>query len=42
MVEGNDYPAFGLVQFHKLHDSKTGHKKEIADILGDEMNNIKI
>lgn len=41
MVEGNDYPAFGLVQFHKLHDSKTGHKKEIADILGDEMKNIK-
>lgn len=42
MVEGNEYPAFGLVQFHKLHDKNTGHKKEIADILKDEMKNIKM
>ena len=42
IVEGNEYPGFGLIQHYKLHDSKTGHKKEIADILGDEMKNIKI
>ena len=41
LVEGNEYPGYGLLQFYKLYDGKrTGHKKEISDILGDEMNNI--
>lgn len=42
IVEGNEYPGYGLVQFYKLKNKKTGHLKEIADILGDEINNIKL
>lgn len=42
MVEGNEYPGFGLVQHYKLKDKRTGHLKEISDILGDEMKNIKL
>ena len=40
IVEGNEYPGYGLVQFYQLDFKKTGHKKEIADILGKEMENI--
>ena len=41
LVEGNEYPGYGLLQFYKLYDGKkTGHKKEISDILKDEMNKI--
>ena len=33
LVEGNEYPGYGLLQFYKLYEGKrTGHKKEIADI----------
>lgn len=42
MVEGNEYPGYGLLQFYKLKGKRTGHLKEISDILGDEMKNIKI
>lgn len=42
LVEGNEYPGFGLVQHYKLKDKRTGHLKEISDILGDEMKNIKL
>jgi len=43
LVEGNEYPGYGLLQFYKLYNNKkTGHKKEISDILKDEMNNIKM
>ena len=42
MVEGNEYPGYGLIQHYKLKNSKTGHLKEISDILGDEMKNIKL
>ena len=42
MVEGNEYPGYGLVQHYKLHDRKYGHLKEISDILGNEMKNIKL
>ena len=43
LVEGNEYPGYGLLQFYKLYDvKKTGHKKEISDILKDEMNKIDI
>lgn len=41
MVEGNEYPGYGIIQFYKLKDKKTGHLKEISDILGDEMKLIK-
>ena len=42
MVEGNEYPGYGLLKFYKLKGKRTGHLKEIADVLGDEMNNIKL
>ena len=42
IVEGNEYPGYGLVQFFKLKNKKTGHLKEISDILKDEMDNIKL
>lgn len=41
-VEGNDYPGYGLLQHYKLKNKRTGHLKEIADVLGEEMKNIKI
>lgn len=41
MIEGNEYPGFGLIQHFALKNSKTGHKKIIYDILGDEVKNIK-
>ena len=40
LVEGNEYPAYGLVQFYKLNNKRTGHKKELESILKDEMKNI--
>ncbi len=42
MVEGNEYPGYGLVQHFKLKDKRTGHLKEIADVLGDEYDQIKL
>ena len=42
LVEGNEYPGYGLIQFYKLKNKKTGHLKEISDILKDEMNNIDL
>ena len=42
IVEGNEYPGYGLVQFYKLKGKRTGHLKEISDILGDEMEKIKL
>lgn len=41
MIEGNEYPGFGLVQHFALKNSKTGHKKVLYDILKDEVKNIK-
>lgn len=34
IVEGNEYPGYGILQFYKLNDKKTGHLKEIQDVLG--------
>ena len=42
LVEGNEYPGYGLVQHFKLKDKRTGHLKEVADVLGDEFNQIKL
>ena len=42
LVEGNEYPAYGLVQFYKLNNKKTGHKKELETILKDEIKKINI
>lgn len=40
IVEGNEYPGYGLIQHYKLHNKKTGHLKELKDILGNELDNI--
>lgn len=43
LVEGNEYPSYGLVQYYLLSDNpKKGHLGQIADILGDEMKKIKL
>lgn len=42
IVEGNEYPGYGLVQHYALKNKRTGHLKEVADHLGDEYNNIKL
>lgn len=42
MVEGNEYPGFGLIQHYKLNNKRTGHLKEIEDVIGDEIKNIKM
>ena len=42
IMEGNEYPSHGLVQYYLFNDEHTGHLKQIADILGDEMDNIKL
>ena len=34
LLEGNEYPGYGILQFYKLKGSRTGHKKEIEDIIG--------
>lgn len=42
LVEGNEYPGYGILQFYALNGSRTGHLKEVADFLGDEYQNIKL
>jgi len=42
ILEGNEYPGYGIVQFYKLKNKSTGHLKDIQDIIGDEIKKIKI
>lgn len=43
IVEGNEYPSYGLIQYYLLSkDPKQGHLAQIAQILKDEMKNIKL
>ena len=42
IMEGNEYPSYGIVQYYLFNDEHVGHLKQIADILGDEMDNIKL
>ena len=42
LVEGNEWPGYGLIQFYKLKNKKTGHLKEVSDILKEEMKNINL
>lgn len=42
LVEGNEYPGYGLFQFYKLKNKRTGHLQEVADVLKDEMKQIKL
>ena len=41
IVEGNEYPGYGLVQYYLLKGSRTGHLEEIRQIVGDEVDRIK-
>ncbi|MGM9877105.1 MAG: sugar-transfer associated ATP-grasp domain-containing protein [Bacilli bacterium] len=42
IMEGNEYPSYGLIQYYLFNDEHEGHLKQIADILGDEMDKIKL
>lgn len=42
LMEGNAYPSYHLLQFNKLTGRTTGHLKDVADVLGDEMRDIKL
>lgn len=42
IMEGNEYPSYGLVQYYLFNDEHTGHLAQIAEILGDEMDKIKL
>lgn len=43
IVEGNEYPSYGLIQYHVLSENqKEGHLAAIANVLQDEMKNIKL
>lgn len=42
IVEGNEYPGYGIFQFYKLKNKKYGHLKEIQDIIDDEVKNMNL
>ncbi len=41
IIEGNEYPGYGILQYYKLKNKRTGHLKEIQDIIGNEIKNVK-
>lgn len=42
IVEGNEYPGYGILQFYKLKNSKYGHLKDIQNVIGDEVKNMNL
>jgi len=42
LMEGNEYPSYGLVQYYLFNDEHTGHLKQLNDILGDELKGLKL
>ncbi len=42
IIEGNEFPSYGLVQNYLLNKENPGHLKQIKDVIGDEINNIKL
>lgn len=40
LMEGNAYPSYQMLQFNKATGKTTGHLGELAEILGDEMQQI--
>ncbi len=42
ILEGNEYPSYGLVQYYLFNDEHEGHLSSISKILGKEMENIKL
>lgn len=42
VIEGNEFPSYGLIQNYMLNPENPGHLKQIKDVIGDEFKNIKI
>lgn len=42
VIEGNEYPSYGLIQNYLLNKDNPGHLKQIKDVLGEEFKNIKL
>ena len=42
LIEGNDFPGYGLLQFYRLKGSRTGHLKDIEAVIGDELLKIRL
>ena len=42
IMEGNEYPSYGLVQYYLFNDEHEGHLASIEKVLGDEMKKIKL
>jgi len=42
LMEGNEYPSYGLVQYYLFNDEHEGHLSAIAKVLGEEMDKIKL
>ena len=42
IMEGNEYPSYGLVQYYLFNDEHVGHLKQLNDILGDELKDLKL
>ena len=42
LIEGNDFPGYGLLQFYRFKGSRTGHLKDIEAVVGDELKKIKL
>ena len=42
IMEGNEYPSYGLVQYYLFNDEHEGHLKQLNDILGDELKDLKL
>ena len=36
IMEGNEYPSYGLVQYYLFNDEHEGHLAQISKILGEE------
>lgn len=42
IIEGNEFPSYGLIQNYLLNKDNPGHLKQISDVIGDEIKNIKL
>lgn len=42
VIEGNEYPSYGLIQNYLLNKENPGHLKQIKEVLGEEFKNIKL
>ena len=36
IIEGNEFPSYGLIQNHMLNPKNPGHLKQIRDVIGEE------